>query len=135
MKQINPLHLLILLTVLLVAMLFALEKKKSELVEVKSEIVKTTQIADDLVSLKKSWGNKKLTKAKLLKLLKNSTVANAGVEYDVSSSKVVINAESMKSKEFSYFMNKVFNMALNITSLKVRSLDKHHVSLHMEVSL
>jgi len=135
MKQVNPLHLLILLATILVVMLYALNGKKSELNEVKSEIAKTTAIANEIVSLKKSWGDKKRSKKALLKILNNASLKNGGVEYRVSSSKVVIDASSLASKEFTYLLNKLFNKSLNITSMKVRSLDKYHVSLHMEVSL
>ena len=135
MKQVNPLHLLILLATILVVMLYSLNNKKLELNEVKSEIAKTTAIANEIVSLKKSWGDKKRSKKALLKILNNASLKNGGVEYRVSSSKVVIDASSLASKEFTYLLNKLFNKSLNITSMKVRSLDKYHVSLHMEVSL
>jgi len=135
MKHINPLYLLAVLVTFLVVMLYSLSAKKAELNEVKSEIVKTTAIADEIVSLKKSWSDKKRSKKALLKILNNASLKNGGVEYRVSSSKVVIDASSLASKEFTYLLNKLFNKSLNITSMKVRSLDKYHVSLHMEVSL
>jgi len=135
MKQVNPLYLLIALTTLLFVMLYSLNGVKSDLNDIKSQIVKTTKIADEIVSLKKSWGDKKRSKKALLKILNNSTLKSAGVEYSVTSSKVTIDAKNLASKEFTYLLNKVFNASLNISSLRVRSLDKHHVLVHMEVSL
>lgn len=135
MKQINPLYLLASLVVVLFVMLFLLSGIKSDLNIAKSELDKTNAIANDLVSLKKSWGDKKRSKATLLKILNNSRVKNSGVEYTVNKSKVVIEAKNVKSREFSYLLNKLFNATLNVTSMKVRSLDKYHVSLYVEVSL
>lgn len=135
MKQINPLYLLISLATILLLMLFSLSSVKSDLNEVKHAIEKTENIANEIVSLKKSWGDKKRSKAELLKILNNTTLKSAGVSYKVDRSKVVIEADSIASKEFTYLLNKLFNTSLNISSLKVRSLDKHHVSLSVEVSL
>lgn len=135
MKQINPLYLLASLVVVLFVTLFLLSGIKSDLNIAKSELDKTNAIANDLVSLKKSWGDKKRSKATLLKILNNSRVKNSGVEYRVSKSKVVIEAKNVASREFSYLLNKLFNAPLNVTSMKVRSLDRYHVSLYVEVSL
>ncbi len=135
MKQINPLYLLLFLLLLLVVLFTSLQKVKAELNDAKSAIVKTTEIANEIVSLKRSWGDKKRSKKALLKILNSSLVKRSGLTYKVSSSKVVIDAESLASKELSYLLNKVLNKSLTISSLRVRSLDKYHVSLHMEVQL
>ena len=135
MNQINPLYLLLSLIGFLFIGIFSLNGIKSEISEVKSEIIVTSNLADDIVALKRSWGDKKKSKQRVLKILTNRTIKNSGVTYQVTSSRVTIEAKSMRQKEFSYLMNKILNVALNITSIKARRLDKTHVSLRMEVSL
>lgn len=135
MKQINPLYLLMGLSVALLVMLFSLNSIKGEIASAKNAIVVSAKLADNIVSLKKTWGSKKNSKKKIIKILSNSIVSNGGVDYKIGKSKVSISAPSIDQRTFNYMMNKILNNALRITSMKARRLDKTHLSLKMEISL
>ena len=135
MKQINPLQLLLFLALLLAVALFMLHNKKEEVTSIKNEITHISAVADEIVNLKKSWGNKKINKTKAMKILNHSRIKNGGISYKVSRSTITIEGKNIDLRTLNYLLNKILNATLNVTTLKIRHLDEHHADITMEIQL
>jgi len=135
MKQINPLQLVIFLTLLLGISLYMLHNKKAEVTTIKNKIAHVNAVADEIVNLKKSWGNKKINKTKAMRILNHSIIKNGDIKYKVSRSTIAIEGKNIDLKTLNYLLNKILNATLNVTALKIRHLDEHHADITMEIRL
>ncbi len=133
MNRINPLYLALLLIVVLLLVIFKLDSAKVELADAQESFVETTTLATNLSGLKDAYGNQKKSKATILKILKNSSLKQAGIMKKVKKSGIVISSKSMDAKALNYLLGKLLNGAYNITSLDVKKLSETKVSLHVEI--
>jgi len=135
MKQINPLYIILLLAVILFVVLFKLMQTKTELHEAHNSFYKSKEMVHNIVDLRQSWDNEKNTKNSLARILKSSQLRNAGIVQSAKRDRIELHGSSLDAKSASYLINRLFNEAFVIKSMKIRRISKERASLDVEIKL
>ena len=135
MKQINPLYLILLLTVVLFIVLFKQMDAKKRLHETQNSFQKTKTVLSTIVDLNHSWGNKKRTADTLGIILKSSSLRNAKIVRKDKRGIVELHSASIDSKSASYLINRLLNETFTLKSMKIQRLSSQRASLDVEIAL
>jgi len=133
MKKINPLTLLISLSVI-VALTIALkskeERKKDELI---SQIKQDTTLAKKIVNYKKLWENKKFYEKNLQRLLES--LSSRGLKYQKSSLNgyTVLRFERVGAMDARYILSSLLNQNFKIKELKIKRLADRHLQILIRI--
>lgn len=133
MNRINPLYIVVLLTILLSLVLYKLSAAKSELEENKASFKTTQELARKLVSLKDVYADQTKIKQSLQRVLNNAALSSAGVTSKFKTSSVSINAQSIDLKTLNLLLGKLLNTAYVVESMKIKSLSDTKADLQMEI--
>ncbi len=135
MKQINPLYIVLLLTVLLAFVLLGLLDAKSALHETQNRFDATKGMVHDLVDLRRNWDDKQRTRNSVKRILKASALRKSEVVYKEKRGMISLKGESMDSSSASYLLNRLMNEPFTINSLQIRRLNKERASMYVEIAL
>jgi len=133
MRNINPLHIGLLLVTILIFTLYKLNSAKEELLESKSDYKEIEKLAVELKNLKKVYSDKRRVKSSILRILNNSTLRAFKIKKDIKKSSIVISAESIDKKGLNILLGKVLNSSYNIKRLKIKKLTPKKASLTLEI--
>jgi len=133
MKNINPLHLIVLLLVLTVFLYFKLDSAKDELADVKESHQETLHLATQLKDLNNVYADKKRVEKALSIILKQHSLRSAKIEQEQKNNGVVISSNSMNKIALNSLMGKLLNGSYKIHSLSIKRLSDTKVSFKMEI--
>jgi len=133
MNRINPLYIVVLLTILLSLVLYKLSAAKSEGEENKASFKTTQELARKLVSLKDVYADQTKIKQSLQRVLNNASLSSAGVTSKFKTSSVSISAQSIDLKTLNLLLGKLLNTAYVIESMRIKSLSDTKADLQMEI--
>ena len=134
MNRVNPLHIILLLIVVLFFAFFKLAGIKSELKELQQEYKKSQKVAEELVSYKKLYGNRKRVQKALQKIVSQRSLQSANIKLLQRPNSLEIKSASMKLNELNSLISKVLNGSYEIKRLKIKSLDATHASIAVEIA-
>ena len=101
MNRINPIHIVVLLTIILFITIYTLDSSKRALNENKESFKTTQAIAHKLVSLKDVYADQTKIKQSLQRVLNDSSIRSAEIEIKFKTTSLSMNAKSI---------NKTFNI-------------------------
>jgi len=134
MNRVNPLHIILLLIVVLFFAFFKLAGIKSELKELQQEYKKSQKVAEELVSYKKLYGNRKRVQKALQKIVSQRSLKSANIKLLQRPNSLEIKSASIKLNELNSLISKVLNGSYEIKRLKIKSLDATHASVAVEIA-
>ena len=134
MNRINPLYLGILLFIILLFSIFKLNDAKNELLEVKGSYSEITKLSSDLSGLKNIYADKNKVKRAIRRILNQSSLNSAKIEYIAKKSKIVLKSKSLNKNELNSLMSKLLNGFYDIKTLKIKRLSSKHASFFMEIT-
>ena len=135
MRQINPLYIILLLFVILFFILFKLMSAKTALHEAENHFQKTKEMVHKVVELRQNWDSQKRTKNSLGRILKSSLLSHAGIVRRDKRSLIELHSSSMDSSSAGYLVSRLLNETFVLKSIKIRRLNKEHVSFYAEIKL
>ena len=133
MNNLNPLHIVALLVVILIFFTMKLSGAKDDLTQNKELYKETLQLATELKGLKKIYPDKNGVKKSINRILKQSSLKSANIKQKVANSSMVLSSESMSKTALNSLMGKLLNGSYNISSLKIKKLSEKNASLSMEI--
>lgn len=133
MNRINPIHIVILLTIVLSVVIYQLNLSKSELEENKESFKTTQAVATKLVSLKDVYADQTKIKQSLQRVLNDASIRSAEVDTKFKTTSLSINAHSIDLKTLNLLLSKLLNAAYIIDSMKVKRLSDTKADLQMEI--
>jgi hypothetical protein len=133
MNRINPLQIIALLMMVFIFVFFKLSSEKQQLEDEKVHLTKMTQLCDELVSLKKVYGDKKRIRREIDKILRYSSIKNAKVQREYKKSGIHLYCESIELVPLNALMAKLLNGSFNITTLKIKRVDDKKAKLNVEI--
>jgi biopolymer transport protein ExbD len=133
MNQVNPLHIVALLIVIITFLFFKLSGVKDELREAKSSYKDSEKLAVELSGLKDVYADKKRVKRSLDRILSVSSLKSANLDIKRDRSFIRISSKSMDIRALNYLMGKILNGSYNIVKLKIKRLSDEKASLNLEI--
>jgi len=133
MNRINPLHILALLAVVLLFFIVKLNGAKSEFIHTKENYKKVFNVATQLKGLEDTYSNSKKQRKLLQKILRNPSLHTLKVEEKFTNSGVILKVKSINKKSLNILMTKILNNSFNISSFKIKRLNKTNASFKMEI--
>lgn len=133
MNRINPLYVVVLLTILLALVLYKLDTAKSELEESKASFKTTQELARKLVALKDVYADGRQIKQSLQGILNDPALLSADIETKFKTASVSINAQSIDLKRLNLLLGKLLNAAYAVESMKLKSISETKAELQMEI--
>jgi len=133
MNRINPIYIVVLLTILLSLMIYKLGASKSELEENKESFKTTQAIALKLVSLKDVYADNVKIKQSLQRILNDASLRSAGLKTKFKATALSISAQSVDLKTLNLLLNKILNGAYIVESMRIKSVSRTKADLQMEI--
>ena len=133
MNRINPIYIVILLTIVLLLVIYILGASKSELEENKESFKTTQAVALKLVSLKDVYADQTKIKQSLQRVLNDASIRSAAVDTKFKTTSLSINAQSIDLKTLNLLLSKILNAAYVIESMKIKRVSNTKADLQMEI--
>jgi len=133
MNRINPIYIVVLLTILLSLMIYKLGASKSELEENKESFKTTQAIALKLVSLKDVYADNVKIKQSLQRILNDASLRSAGLKTKFKATALSISAQSVDLKTLNLLLNKILNGAYIVESMRIKRVSRTKADLQMEI--
>lgn len=133
MSRINPLHIIALLFVMILFIFFLLADIKEEVQEEKESYKKSQQIAKELFSYKKLYGDTKRIQASLKRILSQSSLRKAKLKIVKKKESTLITSPSISLYALNSLLSKIFNGPYRIKTLDIKRIDKTHARLKLEI--
>lgn len=135
MKQINPLYIALLLIAALAVVTLKLNDAQEAQKRSVAALQESESTAKRIVALQKEWDDGKASRAKFDRILDAAPLRGIDFNRQNKPDRIIISAETIEKRAADYLLNKLFNGAFVIRSLKLRRLDDRQASLQLEVSL
>ncbi len=132
-RSIHPFYILLLLVVLLLTLMWKNSKVQGEISYMQNERVESRAIAKRIVELKKVM--KSPQKKELDNFLESSVFGSSDVTHRVKNGRYIINAKRMNARQLQSVLNRILNMNVKVSQLKVEGNDDRHASFYMEINL
>lgn len=133
MKNVNPLHILALLFVVLIFLYVKLSSAKTELSDAKESYQETLALSSELRSLKETYGDKKSVQKAIAIILKQHSLKSAKIKKTTGSSSITLHSQSMDKVALNSIMSKILNGSYNVRSYTIKRLRDTKVSFTMEI--
>jgi hypothetical protein len=124
MKNVNPIHIVALLLVMLMFFILKTGTAKDQFSQMQNEYKQRVSISKELKGLEKAYGDKTYVR---------NIVKNFNIKKDFNKKSVVLSAQSIDKRELDQIMNKVLNSSCNINSFDIKKLSDEKVSFEMEI--
>jgi biopolymer transport protein ExbB/TolQ len=134
MKQVNPLHIILLLIVVLIFAFFKLGEVKKELRVAKDAYVKSEQLAQELHALKRVYGDKTALQKKLQKIVSSSALRKEDLKSRTTKEGFIISSQSLSVRGLNTLMSKILNGNFPIKKLEIKKADETHATLLLEIT-
>ncbi len=132
-REFHPLYLLGVMLLLLSALIWQNSKIQDEIAYELSERANARTMATGIVELKKVM--KSPNQSQLDHFLQGPVFAGAELSHRIKNGRYIIQARQMSARQLQSFLNRVFNMNVEVSSLKLETVDDKHVALKMEISI
>jgi hypothetical protein len=133
MNRINPIYIVVLLTVVLSLVIYKLEAGKSELKENKASFKTTQAMAHKLVSLTDVYADDTQIKKSLQRVLNDASLRPSGLETKFKATSLSINAHGIDLKALNLLLGKILNATYVVESIKIKPVSDTKADLQMEI--
>jgi hypothetical protein len=132
-KQVNPLHIALLVVVVLAFSFFKLQEAKKEYQSLQVSYAQSEALATQLSGLKRVYGDAKRTQKELQRLLRNGVLRGATIQKNNTKGGVVLSATSLSLRQLNTLISKVLNANYKIEKLTIKKIDDAHASVVLEI--
>lgn len=133
MKNINPLHLIALLLVVLLFLFIQLSTTKEELLQTQESYKETLTLTTNLKGLNEIYSDKKGVQKAIEMILKQHSLKSANIQKTLGTSSIIISSQSMDRIALNSFMSKILNGSYNVHTFTIKKLSDTKVSFTMEI--
>ena len=133
MNRINPVYIVVLLTILLLLLVYKLDSLKHELEENKASFRTTQTLAAKLVSLKDVYADSTKIRQSLQRVLNDASIRSAAIETKFKTSALDIDAQGIDLKTLNLLLGKLLNAAYVVESMKIKRISDTKADLQMEI--
>jgi len=133
MRTVNPLHILLLLTVFLLFVVFERFEVKKQLEEERNAYKKSEKLAKELLSYKKLFATKERVQSGILKITSQRSLKDAHLKIIKKDSSIEIVSKSIDLADLNSLIRKLLNGAYIIETLDISRIDDKHAALKVEV--
>ena len=133
MKNINPLHLIALLLVVLLFLFIQLSTIKEELLQTQESYKETLTLTTNLKGLNEIYSDKKGVQKAIEMILKQHSLKSANIQKTLGTSSIIISSQSMVRIALNSFMSKILNGSYNVHTFTIKKLSDTKVSFTMEI--
>ena len=133
-NRINPLYVIALFLIIILFMLFKLQTLHHQIVDATNEYQTDFKVAKELKLYKNIYKDKRDVISKLNRILNNKILKNLKINRRITSSKFIIDIDSLKKKELDYLMKKIINQFFIITFLNIKKKDNNYASLKVKIT-
>jgi len=132
-RQIHPFYLLAMMLMLLLALMWKNSKIESEIAYIQNERIEERAIAKRIVELKKVM--KAPQKKRLDDFLESSVFGSSDLSHRIKNGRYIISASRLNARQLQSILNRVLNMSVKVSQLKVEGKDDRSASFYMEINL
>lgn len=133
MRQVNPLHVLLLLTVFILFLFYQLQETQATFHDAKEQLAKTKDVAYQLNALKKEYANKEYVVRTITRLLHQSILKSATITKEQKSDVIVLHAKKLSKRQLQRVLTKILNSTYKIKALHIKRVDEKSVDVDVEV--
>jgi len=133
MRQVNPLHVLLLLTVFILFLLYQLQETQATFHDAKEQLAKTKDVAYQLNALKKEYANKEYVVRTITRLLHQSILKSATITKEQKSDAIVLHAKKLSKRQLQRVLTKILNSTYKIKALHIKRVNEKSVDVDVEV--
>lgn len=133
MRQVNPLHVLLLLTVFILFLFYQLQETQATFHDAKEQLAKTKDVAYQLNALKKEYANKEYVVRTITRLLHQSILKSATITKEQKSDAIVLHAKKLSKRQLQRVLTKILNSTYKIKALHIKRVDEKSVDVDVEV--
>ena len=133
MNRINPLHIIVLLTVVILFLFWQLSHIKSEFHEEEQAYSKSEKIAKELRAYKKFYKDKKRVKKALNTILSQASLKDAHLKIIRKQTTLRVESKAITLHALNSLISKIFSGGYAIKKLDIKNVDTTHASLKMEI--
>jgi len=133
MRQVNPLHVLLLLTVFILFLLYHLQETQATFHDAKGQLAKTKDVAYQIGALKKEYANKEYVVRTITRLLHQSILKSATITKEQKSDAIVLHAKKLSKRQLQRVLTKILNSTYKIKALHIKRVDEESVDVDVEV--
>lgn len=134
MRNIHPLYIIVLLIGLIGFFVYNNHTLNYELNSQKRTIAAYESLGKDIVTYKKSWGQKKVVR-RIDTLLKNSYFKNLSIQKQKRGKNYIVNFTDAEKKHIDYFFKKIMNGYFLVKSFSINKNKKGLLDMQMELQL
>ena len=132
-NRIDPLYIVIFLSIVLVLSIFQLSSVKDELNVITTDYKNTQKLVSKLGGLKSTYADKSSIKKSLSRILKLSLIRSAKIIQNTKKNSVILSSKSIDKKALNLLMGKLLNGVYQINSFKIKKLNEFNVSFEIEI--
>lgn len=133
MNRINPLHTIVLLSVVLIFFIYKLNLAKDELSQVKEQYRETLLLTTKLSGLNDAYFNENQIKRSIEKILQQPSIKSAGISQKTTDSSIVLSSGSVSKTVINSLMGNFLNGSYNIVSFQINSINSNSASFELEI--
>lgn len=133
MRAINPIYIGLLLVSILAMSIFSLNSAKTELRESKVSFKESSKIANELSGLKKAYLKNSSSQKNLKRILNQKILKEAKLDVKFKKNSVSLESKKMGKRALDFLMTNILNGTYNVTSMKIKKLNKSKASFEMEI--
>lgn len=132
-RSIHPLYLLAFLCMLLITLMWKNSQVEDQIAYLQKERAQSREMAKRIVSLKKVM--KAPQKRQLNNFLDSSVFGGSDLTHRIKNGRYVISAKRLDARQLQSLLNRVLNMSVKVSQLKIEASDDRHASFYMEINL
>ncbi len=131
MSKINPVHIIISLSVLALFLFVQVQRSKGELIEQRVLFLQTKEIAQKTAAYKKLYAKKN---KKILRYMLTSFAKNGNLHMKQNQNSFIVSSTSLSLSVLNSLLSKIFNGAYKIEKLEIKKIDKRYASFRLEIT-
>lgn len=133
MNQINPIHILAFLIVVLFLLFVKLGQTNNALQTEQNAYDKTSALVTKLKALQNIYDAKAQTKKALERILRQPMLVSADVEQKTRGDLTVLTLKSIDKRALDFLMSKILNAPFNITQLDIERVSDEKANVTLEL--
>lgn len=133
MDRVNPLHIGILLSIILIFVSVKLDSSKESLRLAKENLKETKVLAVELRDFKEIYADNTIILRAINRILSLNALKSANITQKRTNSGITLSSASMGKSALNSLMGKLINSSYNIDKFTIRKLNNENVSLEVEI--
>ncbi len=135
MNRINPLYIVLLLTVLFIVVVIKKHTLQKELIQEQHHLLQVRNITKEIATLRKYWYDKKLQKKRINALLHSPLIARYIKSKEKKGNRYIIELAHIEARSADTITKLLLNAFIKIKSFTITKENKNTIAMKMEIQL